>query len=104
MVRSAWQTGHIRGRRYSLAAMMPAGLPVPNDAVDELAILVRAVGADDLADRLDQALADDVKLLALTVDERLVILNALEDPPPGLAELRGVLVSEHQWRQREGLD
>jgi hypothetical protein len=33
-----------------------------------------------------------------------VILNALDDPPDGLAELRGVLVSEHQWRQREGLD
>jgi hypothetical protein len=42
--------------------------------------------------------------LALTVDERLVILNALDDPPDGLAELRAVLLNEHQWRQLEGLD
>jgi hypothetical protein len=27
---------------------------------------------------------------------------ALEDPPDGLAELRGVLRNEHQWRRREG--
>jgi hypothetical protein len=31
---------------------MLAGLPVPNDAVDELAGRVREAGADDLADRL----------------------------------------------------
>jgi hypothetical protein len=30
-------------------------LPVPADAVDELAHLVQAAGADDLADRLDRA-------------------------------------------------
>jgi hypothetical protein len=45
--------------------MMLAGLPT--DAVHELAGLVRYVGADDLADRLDRAVADDVKLLALTL-------------------------------------
>src|SRR5918995_6170062 len=50
--------------------MMLAGLPVPPDAVDELAALVRAASADDLAARLERALADDVKLLALTLDER----------------------------------
>jgi hypothetical protein len=42
--------------------MMLAGLPVPVDAVEELAGLVRAAGADDLADRLDRAVADEVKL------------------------------------------
>jgi hypothetical protein len=45
-----------------------------------------------------------VKLLALTIDERAMILAALEDPPAGLAELRAVLINEHQWRQSEGLD
>ena len=40
----------------------------------------------------------------MTVDERAVILAALEDPPEGLSELRGVLMNEHQWRQRTGLD
>jgi hypothetical protein len=44
-----------------------------------------------------------VALLALTIDERAIILAALEDPPDGLAELRSVLLNEHQWRQREGL-
>jgi hypothetical protein len=41
--------------------------------------------------------------LALTIDERAIILGALEDPTDGLAELRAVLLNEHQWRQREGL-
>ena len=57
-----------------------------------------------LADRLERAITDGVALLALTLDERTIILSQLEDPPDGLAELRGVLMNEHQWRQREGLD
>ena len=40
----------------------------------------------------------------LTIDERAVILASLEDPPEGLIELRAVLLNEHEWRQREGLD
>jgi hypothetical protein len=32
------------------------------------------------------------------------MLNALEDPPDELTELRAVLLSDHQWRQSEGLD
>jgi hypothetical protein len=59
----------------SLAAMMLAGLSVPDDAVDELAELVRAAGADDLADRLERAVADGVALLALKIDERSIILH-----------------------------
>jgi len=84
--------------------MTLAGLPVPVDAVDELASLVRGVGADDLTDRLERALADEVKLLALTLDERALLLAALEDSPPQLAELRAVLLADHQWRRTEGLD
>jgi hypothetical protein len=64
--------------------MMLAGLPVAADAVAELATLVRDVGADELADRLDRALSDEVKLLALTLDERALLLAALEDPPQEL--------------------
>lgn len=44
--------------------MMLAGLPVPHDAVDELAVLVRAACAEDLADPLERALADCVKLIS----------------------------------------
>jgi hypothetical protein len=32
------------------------------------------------------------------------MLSALEDPPQGLAELRAVLLADHQWRRGEGLD
>ena len=84
--------------------MMLAGLPVPADAIDELAALVRNTGADELADRLEQALVDEVKLLALSLDERALLLSALEDPPQELAELRAVLLADHQWRRSEGLD
>ena len=84
--------------------MMLAGLPVAAESVAELASMVRAEGGDDLADRLDRALAADVKLLALSINDRAIALAAIEDPPDGLAELRGVLMNEHQWRQREGLD
>ena len=83
---------------------MLAGVSVPADATAELARTIRATGADVLADRLERALGDEVKLLALTIDERAIILDALDDPPDGLSELRGVLLNEHQWRQREGLD
>ena len=38
-----------------------------------------------------------------TIGERAIILGQLDDPPDGLAELRGVLTNEHQWRRTEGL-
>jgi hypothetical protein len=72
--------------------------------VEGLAEMVRAAGADDLADRLERGVTDSVKLLALTLDERAVILSALEDPPQELAELRAVLLADHQWRRTGGLD
>lgn len=62
------------------------------------------MGADDLAARLERAVADGVKLIALTLDERAVLLASLEDPPQELAELRAVLLADHQWRRGEGLD
>lgn len=44
------------------------------------------------------------QVLALTIADRESILRALDDPPgDGLAELRGVLLAEHEWRMREGL-
>ena len=87
-----------------LARAMLAGIAVAADSVAALASIVRAVGADVLADRLEQALDDQVRLLALTIDERTIILDQLDDSPDGLEELRGVLMNEHMWRQREGLD
>jgi hypothetical protein len=43
------------------------------------------------------------KVLALTIPERETIIRALDDPPPGLEELRAVLIREHVWRVRDGL-
>jgi len=42
-------------------------------------------------------------LVALSIQDREQILRTLDDPPEALAELRGVLLSEHKWRSREGL-
>lgn len=84
--------------------MMLAGVPVSDAPAAELAGHVQAVGADELADRLERAIVEGVLLLAVTIDERAVILGQLDDPPDGLAELRGVVMNEHEWRQREGLD
>ena len=50
--------------------------------------MVKVAGAVEFADRLDQAVLDGVSLLALTIDERTIILAQLEDPPDDLAELR----------------
>ena len=61
-------------------------------------------GDTELADRLDRALDDQATHFAMTVDDRAIILAALEEPPDGLAELRAVLMNEHQWRQPERLD
>ena len=40
------------------------------------------------------------KVLALTIPERETIIRALDDPPPGLEELRAVLLREHVGRVR----
>jgi hypothetical protein len=53
--------------------------------------------------RLESAYGRGVKVLALDVPERETILRALDDPPAGLEELRGVLLGEVEWRRREGL-
>ena len=45
-----------------------------------------------------------MKLLELSLDERALLLSALEDPQQELAELRAVLLTDHQWRRGEGLD
>jgi len=79
--------------------MMLAGVTVTDSAVGILARSARLVGADKLGRRLERALEDHVALLALTVDERSVILSTLDDPPAGLAELRDVLTNEHRWRE-----
>jgi hypothetical protein len=77
-----------------------AGIPVRDALILELA---RLVDDPSLADRLENAYGHDVKVLALDIPERETILVALDDPPPGLEELRAVLLQEHVWRAKEGL-
>ena len=69
----------------------------------ELARRLREATFDDEAERLKDAYDLETKVLALTISEREAILRALDDPPEGLAELRGVLLLEHEARVREGL-
>ena len=53
---------------------------------------------------LEKALALDSEVVALTIDDRERILWALDDVrTEALAELRGVLLQEHEWRTKEGL-
>jgi len=75
------------------------GIPVRDDLIHEL---VRLVGDQELADKLETAYGREVKVLALDIPKRETIIRALDDPPPGLEELRGVLLREHGWRRREG--
>lgn len=64
---------------------------------------MRDVGLDHVAEHLEDAYDLETKVLALTVPEREAILRALDDPPAELAELRRVLLREHEWRKRVGL-
>jgi len=77
-----------------------AGVPVRKDLVKVLADLVD----EPTASLLRVAVERGTLIVALTVEDRERILRALEDCPDGLAELRGVLAAEHEWRVREGLD
>ena len=81
--------------------MMLAGIPVRDQDVLELARLRREASFNETAERLEDAYDLETKILALTIEDRERILRALDDPPHGLAELRGVLQSEHEWRVRE---
>ena len=79
--------------------MMLAGIRVSPYLVRTLAELVD----EPTASLLDRALYRETTVLALTIEDRERILRALDDPPEGLAELRGVLLLEHEGRVRDGL-
>jgi hypothetical protein len=78
---------------------MLAGIPVEAELVRELIDRVDEPTEGQLEGALDARRA----VVALTIHDRERILRALEDCPEGLAELRGVLLREHEWRLREGL-
>lgn len=80
-----------------------AGIPISDESIVELVRFLRESGYIDVADRLDTALELETKILGLTIPEREAILRVLDDPPDGLAELRGVLLKEHVGRTASGL-
>jgi hypothetical protein len=85
--------------RCTVERVFLAGVPIRTDLVRELA---RTVDDPDLATKLQDAVVRDVKIIALDFGERDRILEALaDDCPDGLAELRGVLLNELEWRRRE---
>ena len=79
--------------------MLVGGFPIDDRLLRELARIVPPT----LARRVDTALLYRAKVLGITVAEREIILAALEDAPADLAELRGVLLRELEWRRPEGL-
>ena len=80
--------------------MYLAGLGIPDEDVRELITVVD----EPTRSFLEKALALDGEVVALTIEDRERILWALDDVrTDALAELRGVLLQEHEWRAREGL-
>ena len=84
--------------------MWLAGVPVSDEHVVELVRRLRESDLDDHADHLERALDRGARIVALDVSDREAIIQALEGCPDSLADLRGVLVDEHLWRAREGLE
>ena len=81
--------------------MFLAGISIRDELVLEVAALV-----DDtqLAAKLGRAVDRDISVLALTLQERLRILESLgASPPAGLESLRDALVREVGWRRAAGL-
>jgi hypothetical protein len=79
--------------------MLVGGVPIDERLLRELARVVDR----KLAQRLDTALLYRAQVLGLTVAEREAILKALENPPPGLEELRDILLQDPRWRLSERL-
>src|SRR6188474_1274307 len=96
-VKRAVSGGSVAG--YS-ASVYLAGLRIPDEDVRELIKLVD----EPTRSFLEKSLALDSEVVALTIDDRERILWALDDVrTDALAELRGVLLQEHEWRTKEGL-
>jgi hypothetical protein len=79
--------------------MLLAGIPVRDALVLELALLLRRGDHAYTADTLEGAVAAHQPTVALTVSDRIAILDVLFDPPPGLEDLRSVLLAEHVGRK-----
>jgi hypothetical protein len=79
---------------------MLAGMRVPDDDVRELARRVD----EPTRSVLEKALGLGTVVVALTIEDRERLLRVLDDAhTDALAELRGVLLREHEGRVQDGL-
>ena len=76
--------------------MFLAGVPVRDGIVLELARRLRDAQFTDTADKLERAWRQEDKMLALETDDREALLGVLSDGLDEFAELRSVLLQEHE--------
>ena len=84
--------------------MMIAGVAVSESDVRELIALLRRAGLDAIATKLDLDAEVEAHMFKLTIVDREALLRVLDDPPTDALEgLRGALLRDNEWFQREGL-
>lgn len=79
--------------------MRMAGVEVPGNDGRALVDFLMRIGRDAdlaLAHRIERGYSRQVKVMALSADERDLLLGVLDDPTEGLAELRGALARDHR--------
>jgi hypothetical protein len=84
--------------------MRLGGVEVGDVLVAELVGMLRDECYDRVADTLQRALDRADADVGLTIHERTAVLDVLDDPAPGLAQLRSALLDDYVWRVRHGLD
>ena len=75
------------------------GIPVSDDDARSLVATLLVEGTPDAltaAAQLTKGVERDLHAVGLTRAERTAVLACLEDPPDGLAELRGALMRDHR--------
>ena len=82
--------------------MYVAGIRVREADVLRLAGLLHDAGSDDTAEAVVVALEAEQGIVGLSIEDREAILRTLDDPPEGLSELRGALLTDHHWRVEPG--
>jgi len=82
-----------------VCGMVLGGVPIEDQLVRRLTtVLGRPV-----ADKLDRALLFRAQVVALTRDEKVAILTALEKAPPELERLRESLMADAGWHLSDRL-
>ena len=80
--------------------MRLAGIPVSLLAMGQLSTHLQEVGERALSRKISDAIAAGATDIALSLQERVRLLGALEDPPRGLGPLREALIGQFKERER----